>query len=110
MGLGNYDNKHYCASVKTGSLSSVERQGLYAKFSVPISSFSCPFPQEQISQVSFPLHKEYHHIPMHNLNVIPVHRKNCNTCMPGASSQGISTLHSLRDWYIVPVHEKGIHS
>ena len=84
VGLGNYDNKQYCASVKTGSLSSVERQGLYAKFSVPISSFSCPFPQDQISQVSIPVHDQYH-IPMHNLNNIPVHGKNCDSCMHGAS-------------------------
>ncbi|BDA51307.1 hypothetical protein COCOBI_18-1840 [Coccomyxa sp. Obi] len=53
VGVGNYDNKQYCASVKTGSLSPVERQGLYARFSVPISSFSCPFSQDQITQVSF---------------------------------------------------------
>lgn len=51
VGAGNYDNKQYCASVKTGSLSPVQRQGIYAKYSVPVSSFSCPFPQEQITQV-----------------------------------------------------------
>ncbi|EIE19971.1 hypothetical protein COCSUDRAFT_67654 [Coccomyxa subellipsoidea C-169] len=53
VGAGDYDKKQYCASVKTGSLSPVERQGLYAKFSVPLSSFSCPFAQDQITQVSF---------------------------------------------------------
>lgn len=56
VGAGDYDKKQYCASVKTGSLSPVERQGLYAKFSVPLSSFACPFAQDQITQVRAQCH------------------------------------------------------
>lgn len=53
VGAGNFDKKQYCASMKTGSLSPIQKSGNYAKFSVPISSFACPFAQDQITQISF---------------------------------------------------------
>lgn len=53
VGAGNYDDKKYCSSLKTSSLTPVQRQGIYAQFSIPISSFQCPFDKSQITQVGF---------------------------------------------------------
>ena len=53
VSAGNYDDKKYCSAVKTSSLSPVQKQGTYAKFSIPISSFQCPFPATQITQIGF---------------------------------------------------------
>ena len=53
VGAGNYDDKKYCSSLKTSSLAPVQRQGNYAQFSIPISSFQCPFDKTQITQIGF---------------------------------------------------------
>ena len=53
VSLGNYDKKQYCSAVRTGSLTPAAREGPYARFSVPISAFQCPFPASGISQVGF---------------------------------------------------------
>ena len=53
VGAGNYDDKKYCSSLKTSSLTPVQKQGNYAQFSIPISSFQCPFDKSQITQVGF---------------------------------------------------------
>lgn len=53
MSAGNYDNKQYCSAQQTGSLTPVQKQGNYAQFSIPISSFQCPFSASQITQIGF---------------------------------------------------------
>lgn len=53
VSAGNYDNKQYCSAQQTGSLTPVQKQGNYAHFSIPISSFQCPFPASQITQIGF---------------------------------------------------------
>jgi len=53
VSAGNYDDKKYCSGLKTSSLTPVQKQGNYAQFSIPISSFQCPFPATQITQIGF---------------------------------------------------------
>ncbi len=53
VSVGDYDDKKYCSAVKTSSLTPVQKQGTYAQFSIPISSFQCPFPATQITQIGF---------------------------------------------------------
>jgi hypothetical protein len=53
VSAGDYDNKQYCSAQQTGSLTPVQKQGNYAQFSIAISSFQCPFPAAQITQIGF---------------------------------------------------------
>lgn len=51
VSIGDYDNKRYCSSVQLQSLTAAQTSGAYAQFSIPLSSFACPFPTSQASQV-----------------------------------------------------------
>ncbi|CAL5225943.1 g8740 [Coccomyxa viridis] len=53
VSVGDYDDKKYCSAVKISSLTPVQKQGTYAQFSIPITSFQCPFPATQITQIGF---------------------------------------------------------
>ena len=51
VSIGDYDNKRYCSSVQLQSLTAAQTSGAYSQFSIPLSSFACPFPTSQASQV-----------------------------------------------------------
>ena len=52
VSLGEYNTKQYCDNIDLSTLSSVQQQGSYHQFSIPISSFHCGFAQSSITQVS----------------------------------------------------------
>ncbi|KAK9827704.1 hypothetical protein WJX81_002445 [Elliptochloris bilobata] len=51
VSIGDYDNKRYCSSVTLQSLTPTQTRGAYSQFSIPLSSFNCPFPVSQASQI-----------------------------------------------------------
>ena len=53
VSVGDYDDKKYCSAVKISSLTPVQRQDTYGQYSIPVSSFQCPFPAAQITQIGF---------------------------------------------------------
>ncbi|BDA41289.1 hypothetical protein COCOBI_02-0690 [Coccomyxa sp. Obi] len=53
VSLGDYDTKEYCDNIALSSLTTTQNSGAYHKYSIPISSFNCGFPQSNISSVGF---------------------------------------------------------
>ncbi len=53
VSLGDYDTKNYCDNIALSSLPTAQTSEAYHKYSIPISSFNCEFPQSNISSVGF---------------------------------------------------------